>query len=236
MGVNAVLTYPGNNFKLGYSNIVKYELNGGTPAIQDEVVSYGEVIKNRLENMDKVGYTFAGWYKENTFFTLWNFANDKVTTDITLYAKWNPKAYTVIYDTQGASAIADKTDVHFNDKELLPAIEPKKSGYEFKGWKMGDKEINNQTTYESLVTDDTQMNITLTAQWKIVKSTVSTHVNNQLNSNMPSTGDKTNVVSLIILILFTSLLFLFGIEGFVKNYYQNNLVVIINYEITNMKK
>jgi uncharacterized repeat protein (TIGR02543 family) len=32
---------------------------------------------------------FAGWYKESTFDNEWNFSTDVVTSDITLYAKWN---------------------------------------------------------------------------------------------------------------------------------------------------
>ncbi|MFD3447112.1 leucine-rich repeat protein [Microbacteriaceae bacterium 4G12] len=42
----------------------------------------------------KAGYTFGGWYKELTCITPWNFTADKVSSNITLYAKWisNPVA------------------------------------------------------------------------------------------------------------------------------------------------
>ncbi|MDO7907567.1 InlB B-repeat-containing protein [Paenibacillus sp. JX-17] len=36
----------------------------------------------------KAGYTFAGWYKEAAGTNAWNFTADKVTSDVTLYAKW----------------------------------------------------------------------------------------------------------------------------------------------------
>lgn len=36
----------------------------------------------------KAGYTFAGWYKDIEFESIWNFAVDKVTSDVTLFAKW----------------------------------------------------------------------------------------------------------------------------------------------------
>ncbi len=39
------------------------------------------------ETPTKEGYTFAGWYNEN-YETEWNFETDKVTENITLYAKW----------------------------------------------------------------------------------------------------------------------------------------------------
>ena len=37
----------------------------------------------------KTGYTFDGWYKEVGCINPWTFATDVVTSDITLYAKWN---------------------------------------------------------------------------------------------------------------------------------------------------
>lgn len=39
------------------------------------------------------GYTFDGWYKEAACTTPWDFATDKVTDNITLYAKWTARKY-----------------------------------------------------------------------------------------------------------------------------------------------
>lgn len=36
------------------------------------------------------GYTFGGWYKDKACKNAWNFATDRVTGNITLYAKWTP--------------------------------------------------------------------------------------------------------------------------------------------------
>ena len=36
------------------------------------------------------GYTFGGWYKDADCKNAWNFATDRVTGNITLYAKWTP--------------------------------------------------------------------------------------------------------------------------------------------------
>ncbi len=40
------------------------------------------------ENPIRAGYSFAGWYKELSCENAWNFENDTVTDNITLYAKW----------------------------------------------------------------------------------------------------------------------------------------------------
>lgn len=39
----------------------------------------------------KSGYTFGGWYKEESCTNKWNFTTDTVTADRTLYAKWTKK-------------------------------------------------------------------------------------------------------------------------------------------------
>ena len=41
-------------------------------------------------NPTRDGYTFGGWYKEAACTNAWNFTNDAVTGDVTLYAKWGP--------------------------------------------------------------------------------------------------------------------------------------------------
>ena len=43
-----------------------------------------------LERPQKAWYNFGGWYKEETLENEWNF-EDKVTEDMTLYAKWIEK-------------------------------------------------------------------------------------------------------------------------------------------------
>lgn len=49
------------------------------------------------------GYTFGGWYKDADCTNAWDFANDVVTEDITLYAKWTVKSYTVTWDPAGGN-------------------------------------------------------------------------------------------------------------------------------------
>jgi uncharacterized repeat protein (TIGR02543 family) len=40
------------------------------------------------ESVQKHGMVFVGWYRDEDCMTPWNFDEDKVTEDITLYAKW----------------------------------------------------------------------------------------------------------------------------------------------------
>lgn len=65
---------------------VSFDTDGGT-AIADQSVRVGAKAEKPADPT-KSGYTFAGWYKEDTFTTTFNF-NDAITEDTTVYAKFD---------------------------------------------------------------------------------------------------------------------------------------------------
>jgi len=67
--------------------VVTFNSNGGNN-VAPKTVTQGEGITAPTAPT-RAGYTFAGWYKDSALQTAWNFAIDKVTANITLYAKWN---------------------------------------------------------------------------------------------------------------------------------------------------
>ena len=102
------------------------------------------------------GCTFGGWNKADG--TAWDYASDKVTDNITLYAKWAANTYTITFDTAGGSEIAPITQDYGT---VITAPEaPTREGYTFIGW---DKEIPTTMPAE---------NMTVTAQWKINRYTI----------------------------------------------------------------
>ncbi len=54
--------------------------------------AYGSVIPEPPPP-SRQGYAFAGWYKDSSCKTRWNFGTDRVTGSDTLYAKWQPYSY-----------------------------------------------------------------------------------------------------------------------------------------------
>lgn len=68
------------------SFIVSFDSLGGSP-ISSQTINYGGFV-TEPSNPTKVGYTFAGWYKEESYLTPWNFDSDAVKKDTTLYAKF----------------------------------------------------------------------------------------------------------------------------------------------------
>lgn len=81
-----------------------------------------------------------------------------------LMLKAVPKTYTVIFDTNGGSELADKT-VEYGGAVLSGVTAPTKAGYTFAGWKYGDLEVADDTLYSDLAAD-TVASITLVAQWE----------------------------------------------------------------------
>lgn len=71
---------------------VTFETSGGS-AVNPVTVDAGSTVTKPADPM-KSGHNFGGWYKDSTLQTPWDFANDTVTADTTLYAKWtaNPPA------------------------------------------------------------------------------------------------------------------------------------------------
>lgn len=57
------------------------------------------------------GYTFGGWYKEAGCTNAWDFANDVVTADITLYAKWTINTHTVTWKPAGGNWSGNASDI-----------------------------------------------------------------------------------------------------------------------------
>ena len=107
------------------------------------------------------GYTFGGWNKADG--TAWDYASDKVTDNITLYAKWAANTYTITFDTAGGSEIAPITQ-DYGTAITAPA-DPTREGYTFIGW---DKEIPTTMPAE---------NMTVTAQWEINQYTITFDTN-----------------------------------------------------------
>ena len=80
---------------------VVFDTQGGMAIASQEVAFTDKITTPAVPN--RQGYTFAGWYTDNTFARAWNFAVDTMPdSNLTLYAKWieNPKS---VATSSGAS-------------------------------------------------------------------------------------------------------------------------------------
>lgn len=85
----------------------------------------------------KEGYTFAGWYKDETYTQPFGETISKGTSgNFTLYAKWNPVNYTIKYETYSDVEVASST--YTIEKEVTLPV-PQRSAYSFAGWYESDR-------------------------------------------------------------------------------------------------
>ena len=105
------------------------------------------------ENVVRAGYTFSGW--EQTSF---------VNKTVTYTAKWISNGYIVSFDSNGGTAVADKS-LKWSDKVLEGVSAPTKAGYTFAGWKYADSAVSSDTKFSDLAADDKVSGITLVAEW-----------------------------------------------------------------------
>ena len=82
-------------------------------------------------------YIFDQWYREQSYTTPWDFANDKVTADITLYGTWkklDTGQNAVRFKANGGSPVPEDQAVSTGAKVSDPQMELTKAHYTFGGW------------------------------------------------------------------------------------------------------
>ena len=127
---------------------VTFEENGGSAVADMDGLSY-DVSISEPTAPTKTGYTFAGWYKESTCTTKWNFGSDKVTGDITLYAKWTLKTPSVTITGAPEEPVAYGTSVTLTASVThdVPNLD-----YSYT-WYKGNTELTDQTESKLTLTD-----------------------------------------------------------------------------------
>jgi uncharacterized repeat protein (TIGR02543 family) len=131
-------------------------------AIDSQTVAHGGKVTEPADPI-REDYTFGGWFKESGCTDDWIFATDKVTANITLYAKWTINSYTVTFKKNGGDTEANpttKTVAHGGNVGTLPT-EPTRAGYAFATWNTqaggGGPEFTETTAVNA--------NLTVYAQW-----------------------------------------------------------------------
>ena len=141
---------------------VKFDTNGGSE-VSSQSVSIGEKLK-AVKDPVKEGYTFEGWYTDNTYTVKWDFNKDLVKKNMTLYAKWSKiPEYKVTFVTNGGSAV-DSITVR-EDGKISAIDDPTKDGYIFKGWYKDSALTKAWDFSKDTVTADT----TIYAKWEQIQ-------------------------------------------------------------------
>jgi uncharacterized repeat protein (TIGR02543 family) len=157
---------------------VVFDSKGGSAVPKVEgVVDGGKIVKPA--DPTRANTTFAGWHSDAACTSLWDFANDAVTENITLYAKWTALVH---FDANGGeNAPADQT-VTSGAPMAAPSAEPARTGWSFAGWHKEAAGANRWNFGADIVNG----NMTLYAKWEIIPEA---GINNVTDiGNVPANG------------------------------------------------
>lgn len=138
------------------THTVTFNMNGHGTAIDPVTVSSGEKV-TKPTDPTATGYTFDGWFKEQACTNEWDFDNDTVNGNTTLYAKWTAETYSVMLNANGgAISSGNVTSYTYGVGATLPAADDMaKDGHRFGGWyESADFSGSPVTTIPSTATGD----------------------------------------------------------------------------------
>jgi uncharacterized repeat protein (TIGR02543 family) len=139
---------------------VRFDTQGGTPVPSNQSVASGGKAAKPAD-LAFEGYVFGGWHKEAATVNAWDFSADKVTANITLYAKWAaPTVFTVRFDPRGGTPKPADQSVASGQKAAVPSPIPAKDGHVLEGW-YTEAAYTTKWDFDNAVT----AGITLHAKW-----------------------------------------------------------------------
>lgn len=165
MPVGDITLYAGWRALVRYT--ITFEVNGGSAV--DPIQAYeGASISLFLpEDPERLTYTFGGWFDNE------GLTGDRVTLptvmpeeNVTYYAKWVKRSYTISFTTSGGTDVQDIT-AEWGTAITAPAA-PSRTGYTFDGWYDNQGLTGDAYTFTVMGTANTM----LYAKWAAADSTL----------------------------------------------------------------
>ena len=148
-------------------------VNGNQP----QILKKGSYQIEKDDGKQEITYTFQGWYHDKEYTKEWNFANDIIEEDTTIYAKWDKEArayFYVTFSAEGAQNVPEKQKLYEDENLKKPSPNPSISNKIFKGWFTGAADSAEEfTSWNKPVTKD----LTLYARFEEKSYTVVFHMN-----------------------------------------------------------
>ena len=127
---------------------ISYNSNGGSGTMSSDTVSTGGAATIKNNTFTRSGYTFAGWTTNSNgtddgygwvegWSGTWNYDNGQygiANNALVLYARWNPKSYTINYNANGGSGTMSSSTVSSGSSVTIKNNAFTKKGYTFAGW------------------------------------------------------------------------------------------------------
>ncbi len=153
----------GTDILPGYDEFdVTFQYNNGNAATSVKV--HANEFVPRPETPSRAGYTFIGWYSDESLTTPWNFDIDRVTGHLTLYAGWGknaPTQYSVVFRPNNGDTT--RAIVVPAGSLIPPQTTPVMDGFTFIGW-YTDSDCTMPWNFD---TDKVNSDMTLYGGWEI---------------------------------------------------------------------
>ena len=136
--VDSLNTYVGTIYfkwirSSGESFTVTFDTNGGSPVEPQRVIDCGTA--EVPAEPTREGYRFAGWYTDSGCTDEYDFST-QIAGDMTLYAGWEVKYYSIIFNADSGT-FTDGSTKYLSFKYGEPIVapeEPTRDGFVFAGW------------------------------------------------------------------------------------------------------
>ena len=123
-------------------------------SFKNQTIEHGKLIEtDKLTIPEVEGYTFDGWYTDDTYSTEFNFSTP-ITGDTRIYAKWTAKDYEVSFVTEHGNAPTSQ-NVPYNGTADDPGTLTEE-GYTFVGW-YADAAHTTEFKFSTPITGDTKV-------------------------------------------------------------------------------
>lgn len=131
---------------------VKFVSDHGS--FKDQTIEHGKLIETGNLTIPEVeGYTFDGWYTDDTYSTKFDFTQP-IKSNATVYAKWTANDYEVSFITEHGDAPTSQ-NVKYNGTASDPG-KLKEEGYTFIGW-YADEAHTKEFNFSTAITGDTKV-------------------------------------------------------------------------------
>lgn len=132
---------------------VKFVSDHGS--FKDQTIEYGGTIKTDKLTIPTVeGYTFDGWYTDDTYYSTKFDFTQPIKSNTTVYAKWTAKDYEVSFVTEHGNAPTSQ-NVKYNGTAKDPG-KLTEEGYTFIGW-YTDHTCTTEFKFSTPITGDTKV-------------------------------------------------------------------------------
>ena len=146
-----------------------YNLNGGTNNKNNPATYTIESETVTLATPARTAYSFAGWFTDRNFM---NEITEIVAGSFgnkTVYAKWTPVVYDIIYELNGGENDESNPTTYTVETPTIEFAAPSRTGYTFNGW-YAKKDFSGGKVTE--LPQGNYGNVTLYAKWTANKYTI----------------------------------------------------------------